>query len=86
MNFIPNTDADRAEMLKVVGVESVADLFHDVPEKSASRRLDLPPALSEMEVLQELQALADENDDLNHVACFLGAGPTIILCRASWTS
>ncbi len=27
-----------------------------------------------MEVLQELQALADENDDLNHVSCFLGAG------------
>lgn len=74
MNFIPNTDADRAEMLKVVGVESVAELFHDVPEKFRFPALDLPPALSEMEVLQELQALADENDDLNHVACFLGAG------------
>ncbi len=74
MNFIPNTDADRAEMLKVVGVESVADLFHDVPEKFRFPALDLPPALSEMEILQELQALADENDDLNHVACFLGAG------------
>lgn len=74
MNFIPNTDADRAEMLEVVGVESVADLFHDVPEKFRFPKLDLPPALSEMEILQELQALADENDDLNHVACFLGAG------------
>ncbi len=74
MNFIPNTDADRAEMLKVVGVESVADLFYDVPDKLRFPKLDLPPALSEMEILQELQALADENDDLNHVACFLGAG------------
>jgi glycine dehydrogenase subunit 1 len=36
--------------------------------------LDLPPALSEMEVLQELQALSEENDDLSHVSCFLGAG------------
>ena len=74
MNYIPNTDADRADMLAVIGVPSVADLFHDVPEKQRFPELDLPPALSEMEVLQELQALADENDDLNHVSCFLGAG------------
>ena len=74
MNYIPNTDADRAEMLKVVGVESVADLFRDVPEQFRFPRLELPPALTEMEMTQELQALADENDDLNHLACFLGAG------------
>ena len=74
MDYIPNTDADREAMLKVVGVESVADLFRDVPEQFRFPKLDLPPALTEMEMLQELQALADENDDLNHLACFLGAG------------
>ncbi len=74
MNYIPNTDADRAAMLAVVGAKSVADLFHDVPEKYRFPALDLPPALSEMEVLQELQALSEENDDLGHVSSFLGAG------------
>lgn len=74
MNYIPNTDADRAEMLATVGVASVADLFHDVPEKYRFPELKLPPALSEMEVLRELQAMADENDDLTRVSCFLGAG------------
>jgi glycine dehydrogenase subunit 1 len=74
MDYIPNTDADRAEMLKTVGVTSVADLFHDVPEKFRFPTLDLAPALTEMEMLAELQALTDENDDLNHVSCFLGAG------------
>ncbi len=74
MNYIPNTDADRAEMLATVGLESVADLFHDVPEKFRFPELTLPPALSEMEVLQELNALADENEALTHVSCFLGAG------------
>ena len=74
MDYIPNTDADRDEMLKVVGVKSVDDLFSDVPEKLRFPKLDLPPALTEMEMLQELQALGDENDDLNHIACFLGAG------------
>ncbi|MCX6029882.1 MAG: aminomethyl-transferring glycine dehydrogenase subunit GcvPA [Chloroflexi bacterium] len=74
MNYIPNTDADRAAMLTTVGVKSVAELFRDVPEKYRFPVLDLPPALSEMEVLQELNSLADENDDLHHLSCFLGAG------------
>ncbi len=74
MNYIPNTDADRAEMLKALGVGSVADLFHDVPAEHRFPTLVLPPALSEMEVLRELGTLSDENDDLNHVVCFLGAG------------
>ena len=74
MIYIPNTDADRAAMLAAVGVKSVADLFHDVPEERRFPQLHLPPALSELEVLQELQTLADENDDLHHLACFLGAG------------
>ncbi len=74
MNYIPNTDADRAEMLAAIGVASVADLFHDVPEKHRFPELKLPPALSEMEVLRELQAMADDNDDLTRVSCFLGAG------------
>ncbi len=74
MVYIPNTDADRAAMLAAVGMESVADLFHDVPEAQRFPALHLPPALSELEVLRELEALADENDDLHHLACFLGAG------------
>ncbi len=74
MNYIPNTDADRALMLKAVGAESTAELFQDVPEPYRFPKLNLPPPLSEMEVLKELAALADENDDLQHLACFLGAG------------
>ena len=74
MNYIPNTDADRALMLEAVGVESTAELFRDVPEQHRFPTLNLPPALSEMEVLGELNALANENDDLQNLACFLGAG------------
>ena len=74
MNYIPNTDADRAAMLEAVGVESMAELFRDVPEQHRFPTLNLPPALSEMEVLGELNALANENDDLQNLACFLGAG------------
>ena len=74
MNYIPNTDAERAEMLRVVGASALDDLFRDVPEQYRFPDLALPPALSEMEVLEELNALANENDDLQHLTCFLGAG------------
>ncbi len=74
MTYIPHTDADREEMLRTVGIGAVSELFDPVPEKYRFPELALPPALSEMEILGELQALASENDDLQRAACFLGAG------------
>ena len=56
--FIPHTDSERREMLKTIGKESLESLFSDIPEKYRFPKLDLPPALSEMEALQELSDLA----------------------------
>jgi glycine dehydrogenase subunit 1 len=72
--FIPHTDSDREVMLKVVGAGRMEDLFRDVPEKHRFPALDLPPAMTEMEVLAELQAIAAANDSADDLACFLGAG------------
>jgi glycine dehydrogenase subunit 1 len=72
--FIPNTDADRAAMLKTIGVESVKDLFLDVPAETLYPKLNLPRALSELDLLREMQALSARNANLNEHACFLGAG------------
>jgi glycine dehydrogenase subunit 1 len=74
MDYIPHTDAEREAMLKVIGVSRIEDLFEAVPEKYRFPSLDLPPALTEMEVAWELQSLADANADTSHHACFLGAG------------
>jgi len=74
VSFIPNTDADRAEMLAAIGAQSVADLFHDVPAEHRFPRLDLPAAASELEVLRELDALSRQNADCGAAPCFLGAG------------
>ncbi len=74
MTYIPNTDAERAEMLRVVGVERVEDLFHDVPETHRYVPFNLPRPLSEAEILAELRDMAEMNADLDHAACFLGAG------------
>jgi len=74
VSFIPNTNADRAAMLAAVGAASAADLFHDVPAEHRFPPLDLPPAASELEILQELDARARQNADCGAAPCFLGAG------------
>jgi glycine dehydrogenase subunit 1 len=74
MTYVPHTDADRAEMLAAIGVEQLKDLFHDVPAAHRFPSLDLPEPLSEMELMAELQAMSEENLDVDHFPCFLGAG------------
>jgi glycine dehydrogenase subunit 1 len=74
MPFIANTDADRAAMLAAVGVQRVEDLFHDVPEDYRYPTLDLPEGISELEAVRELAGMASENDNLDELTSFLGAG------------
>ncbi len=61
-------------MLKRIGVQHIEDLFVAVPEKYRFPKLDLPEAVTEMEVMWEMNALSDANNDVNHHGCFLGAG------------
>jgi glycine dehydrogenase subunit 1 len=72
--FIPITDADRAAMLQTIGVNSVQDLFYDVPADVLYPELKLPRAMSELELTRALNALAAKNANLADYACFLGAG------------
>jgi glycine dehydrogenase subunit 1 len=69
------TDADRAEMLAAIGVESVDDLFEQIPEPlRLGRPLELPDGMSEAEVQERLAALAARNADADEEVCFIGAG------------
>jgi glycine dehydrogenase subunit 1 len=72
--FIPHTDLEREEMLKVIGVKKLEDLFKDVPEAYRFPKLDLSPALTEMEVYSEMQDISKANETTRDLACFLGAG------------
>jgi len=74
MNYLPATPADRERMLKAIGLSSAAELFEDVPVEARRTHLDLPEALSEIEVTHHLRELSERNADLVHHACFLGAG------------
>jgi glycine dehydrogenase subunit 1 len=73
-SYLPNTQAQREEMLQAIGVGSVEELFSDIPVQFRNPTLDLPPALSEMELLQELASLAEENLTPGDYSCFLGGG------------
>lgn len=74
MNYTPATAGDRARMLEAIGVASTSELFDDLPARARSPRLDLPPALSEIEVTRLLRELSEKNADLTHHPSFLGAG------------
>ncbi len=74
MTYIPHTERNRAEMLAAIGVQRLEDLFPAVPAEHRFPDLRLPAALSEMETFWELQGLSEANADVNHYACFLGAG------------
>ena len=73
MSFLSLTAEDREAMLAAIGVETVGDLFRDIPAGVRyDRPLDVPPALSEAELTHHLEGLAARNviDDVS----FLGAG------------
>ncbi len=75
MPYIYNTPDDVAAMLAAIGVGSIDELFASVPgELRLKRPLDLPPALSEMELAQHLLALAAKNTHIGQKVCFLGGG------------
>ncbi len=75
MRYIPNTEADRRQMLEAIGVGAIEDLFADIPEPLRLRRpLKIPPALAEAEVVKRLRALAAQNADAERYNSFLGAG------------
>ena len=48
MSYVPHTAADREAMLAAIGVDSIEDLFHDVPEGHRYSEFSLPAPLSEM--------------------------------------
>jgi glycine dehydrogenase subunit 1 len=72
--FNPNTDSEREEMLKAVGVKRMEDLFQAIPEPYRFPKLNLPPAQTEMEVAADLRELSLANETSQDLACFLGAG------------
>ena len=76
MRYLPLAEADRREMLRTVGANSIEDLFLDVPEAArlAAKVEGLPDHASELSVERQLGALARANMVAGEVPFFLGCG------------
>jgi glycine dehydrogenase subunit 1 len=61
-------------MLTTLGLNSLDDLFQDIPDQYRNPFLDLPSPLSEQEIHRELSLMASQNRSLNSGPSFLGAG------------
>ncbi|MFW6195455.1 MAG: aminomethyl-transferring glycine dehydrogenase subunit GcvPA [Chloroflexota bacterium] len=72
--YVPNTDHERAEMLRAIGVSDVKDLLKDIPQEHLHPELDLRPAASEFDLANEIGAMAARNATPGDYACFLGGG------------
>jgi len=74
MAYIPHTEVERQQMLAAIGVTTIEDLFEAVPASHRFPKLNLPDALSEMEIVREMTALAEVNEHGGDYAIFRGAG------------
>ncbi|MEF9934002.1 MAG: aminomethyl-transferring glycine dehydrogenase subunit GcvPA [Clostridium sp.] len=73
--YIPVTSEEREDMLKSIGLNSIDDLFSDIPEElKLNRRLNIEAPYSEMEIVNKLSSLSKKNSCCDDAVCFLGAG------------
>ena len=73
--YLPDTAEDEKEMLAVIGVKSMEDLFTDIPEEIRQKEeLAIPSAVSESELLKQMKALAEKNVSAGQMPIFMGAG------------
>ncbi|MGD2132344.1 MAG: aminomethyl-transferring glycine dehydrogenase subunit GcvPA [Maricaulaceae bacterium] len=76
MRYLPLTEEDRREMLDVIGVKSIDDLFADAPAAGQLKAPieTLPNHQGELAVERHLAALAGKNVAAGQAAFFCGAG------------
>jgi glycine dehydrogenase subunit 1 len=71
-SYLPNTEAERREMLAAIGRDSVDELFASIPKEALAGELSLPSGIAEMELAKEIGGLAAENRIFPRI--FRGAG------------
>jgi glycine dehydrogenase subunit 1 len=72
MPFIPHTEDDIKAMLNTIGVDSIEQLFDEIPAELRIDRLDdVPEALTEMEIVRLMRTRARQD---GAPLCFIGAG------------
>jgi glycine dehydrogenase subunit 1 len=75
LRYLPHTDSEIKTMLEVAGYQSIEQLFASIPQELRLKEgLKLPPALSELELRNELRTLSRKNAYGHDWYNFLGSG------------
>ncbi|HVF84775.1 MAG TPA: hypothetical protein VM821_02250, partial [Abditibacteriaceae bacterium] len=75
MPYASLTENDRAQMRQTIGIESVGELFADIPDKLRQNAAPgIGDALPEMAARRKMNMLASRNLSLEQMTSFLGAG------------
>ena len=72
INFEAHTKEERQKMLTSIGLNSVEELYKNLPSEIKVKGLNLPKSISEMELVQEIKKLAQNNK--TQYTSFIGGG------------
>ena len=72
MDFISHDEKTIAEMLKIINVSEIDDLFQDIPKDLIIKSLNISDGMSEPDVLNKMREYGKKNKIYPH--SFLGAG------------
>ena len=71
-SYVPTTLEERQQMLHSIGVSTMDDLFYSIPAELKIKELKLPFGLSEFEVSEKMNQIAQKN--MVFASIFRGAG------------
>src|SRR5690348_9656138 len=75
LSYVLNTPEDQRAMLAAIGVSSIEELFANIPAQlRLNHPLQVPEALSEIELTTQVRQLAAQNRPAGDAVCFLGGG------------
>lgn len=74
MPYTPHTDQDIQEMLQLIGLSSIDDLFVEVPESIRNPAIEVSAPKTEEEIRRVIKDLTDLNHPTRDYVSFLGGG------------
>lgn len=72
LDFVPHDDKTIEEMLNVIGIKSLQELYQDIPSDLIVEKLNISTGLSEPDLISQLEKISHKNKV--YPSSFLGAG------------
>jgi len=71
--YIPNSASEtKKKMMDELGIKSIDELLRPIPKKIRCKKLDLPDAMSEAELIDFFKKVSGKNKTMEDMPCFIG--------------